>query len=158
MPLAGAWYALRTLKGSARKTEIHALAMFLLTCWQVASLVARGVQLQSGVSSTTTNAPAQVDLAGVWDVEMVGKGPLLPFNLVQNGVNVKMETEPFQADKHPNIAVMNNIAQATRGPVLTSTGLKASGTVNGRELNMLVNFVTGPDEIAFATATLDGQS
>ena len=154
MPLAAAWYALRTLKGSARKLRYTALAMFLLSCWQVVSLVAGGVQLQSGMFSTTTNAPAQIDLAGVWDVEMLGKGPLPPFNLVQNGVNVKMETESVQVDKHPNIAAMNKIGKAKGGLVLTSTRLKGAGTLTGRELNVLVNYVTGPEDIAFATGTL----
>jgi len=154
MPLAAAWYAARTLKGSARKLRYTALAMFLLTCWQVASFVGRGLQLQSSASSTPTHAPAQIDLGGVWDVEMVEKGPLPPFTLVQNGVNVKMETESIQVDKHPNIATMNKIGQAKGGLVLTSIRLKAAGTLNGRELNVVVNYVTVPDEIAFATGTL----
>jgi TIR domain len=154
MPLAAAWYALRTVKGSARKLRYTAIAMFLLSCWQVVSLVARGVQLQSGMSPTTTSTPAQVDLAGVWDVEMLGKGPLPPFNLVQNGVNVKMETDSVQVDKHPNIAAMNKIGKVKGGLVLTSTRLKGAGTLTGRELNVLVNYVTVPDEIAFATGTL----
>ena len=154
MPLAGAWYAARTLNGSARKLRYTALAMFLLSCWQVVSFVARGVQLQPGMSSMTASAPAQIDLAGVWDVEMVGKGPLPPFTLVQNGVNVKMETEAVQVDKHPNIAAMNKIGQAKGGLVLTSTRLKGAGTLSGRELNVLVNYVNGPDETAFATGTL----
>jgi hypothetical protein len=154
MPLAAAWYAMRTLRGSARKLRYTALAMFLLSCWQVASFVARGVQSSSGISSTTANAPAQIDLAGVWDVEMVGKGPLPAFTVVQNGVNVKMETESVQVDKHPNIAAMNKIGQAKGGLVLTSTRLKGAGTLTGRELNVLVNYVNGPDAIAFATGTL----
>lgn len=157
MPLAAAWYALRMVKGSARKLRYTAIAMFLLSCWQVVSLVARGVQLQSGISATTINAPAQIDLAGVWDVEMVGKGPLPPFTVVQNGVNVKMETESVQVDKHPNIAAMNKIGQAKGGLVLTSTRLKGSGTLTGRELNVLVNYVTGPEDIAFATGTLTAE-
>jgi len=154
MPLAAAVYAARTLKGSARKMRYTAVAMVILTGWEVGSFFARGIQLQSGTSVTTANAPAPIDLAGMWDVEMVGKGPLPKFKLVQNGVNVKMETEAFQADKHPNIAAMNKIAQSSGGPVLTMTRLKAAGALKGRELNMLVNFVTGPDEIAFATGTL----
>lgn len=157
MPLAAAWYALRMVKGSARKLRYTAIAMFLLSCWQVVSLVARGVQLQSGISATTINAPAQIDLAGVWDVEMVGKGPLPPFTVVQNGVNVKMETESVQVDKHPNIAAMNKIGQAKGGLVLTSTRLKGSGTLTGRELNVVVNYVTGPEDIAFATGTLTAE-
>jgi hypothetical protein len=159
MPLAAAWYAVRTLKGSARKMRYTALAMLLLTCWEVGSFFARGVQLQSqsATAVATPNAPAPIDLAGMWDVEMVGKGPLLPFNVVQNGVNVKMETEAFQADKNPNVAAMNKIGQSRGGPILTKTRLKAAGALNGRELNLLVNFVTGPDEIAFATGTLTGK-
>jgi hypothetical protein len=154
MPFAAAWYAARTLKGSARKWRYTALAMLLLTGWQVASFVGRGLQLQSSASSTTTHAPAQIDLGGVWDVEMVGKGPLLPFTLVQNGVNVKMQTEEVPVDNHPNIAAMNKIGQAKGGLVLTSIRLKAAGTLNGRELNVVVNYLTVPDEIAFATGTL----
>ena len=154
MPFAVVCYAVRMLKGSARKLRYTALAMFLLTALQVMSFVARGLQLQSEKSSTTTNAPAPIDLAGVWDVEMMGKGPLPPFNVVQNGVNVKMETESVQVDKHPNIAAMNKIGQAKGGLVLTSTRLKGAGTLTGRELNVLMNYVTGSDEIAFATGTL----
>jgi len=154
MPLAAAGYAVRTLKGSARKLRYTALAMLILTCWQVVGFVARGLNLQAETASTSANAPAQIDLGGVWDVEMVGKGPLPAFTLVQNGVNVKMQTEAVPIDKHPNVAAMNKIAQAKGGPVLTSTRVKASGTLNGRELNLLVNYVTGPDEIAFATGTL----
>ena len=156
MPLAAAWYVMRMLKGSARKMRYTALAMFLLTGWEVGSFFARGVQLQSqsAPAVTAANALAPIDLAGVWNVEMIGKGPLLPFNIVQAGANVKMETEPFQVDKHPNIAAMNKIAQSRGGPILTLTRLKAAGALNGRELNLLVNFVTGPDEIAFATGTL----
>ncbi len=157
MPFAAALYAARTLKGCARWMRYTAVAMVILTGWEVGSFVARGLHLQSATSSTTANAPAPIDLAGEWDVEMVGKGPLLPFKVVQNGVNVKMETEAFQADKHPNIAAMNKIAQTSGGPVVTSTRLKAAGALNGRELNLLVNFVTGPDEIAFATGTLTGK-
>ena len=88
------------------------------------------MQLQSGMFSTTTNAPAQIDLAGVWDVEMAGKGPLPPFNLVQIGLNVRMETESVQVDKHPNIAAMNKIGKAKGGLVLTSTRLKGAGTAH----------------------------
>jgi hypothetical protein len=157
MPFAAAVYAARTLKGSARKMRYTAVAMVILTGWEVGSFVARGLHLQSAISSNSANAPATVNLAGMWDVEMVGKGPLLPFNLVQNGANVKMETEAFQADKNPNVAAMNKIAQSRGGPVLTMTRLKAAGALNGRELNLLVNFVTGPDEIAFATGTLTGK-
>jgi hypothetical protein len=159
MPLAAAWYAMRTLRGSARKMRYCALAMFLLTGWEVGSFFLRGarLQFQSGTVVTTANAPAPIDLAGEWDVEMVGKGPLLPFKVVQNGVNVKMETEAFQPDKNPNVAAMNKIAQSRGGPILTMTRLKAAGALNGRELNLLVNFVTGPDEIAFATGTLTGK-
>ena len=157
MPLAAAWYAVRTLKGSAGKMRYTALAMLLLTGWEIGSFFARGIQLQFGTTVTTTNAPAPIDLAGMWDVEMLGKGPLLPFKVVQNGVNVKMETDAFQADKHPNIAAMNKIAQTKGGPVVTLARVKALGALNGRELNMLVNFVTGPDEIAFATGTLTGK-
>ena len=125
MPLAAAWYAARTLKGSARKMRYTALALFLLTGWEVGSFFARGVKLQSqsATAVATANAPAPIDLAGMWDVEMVGKGPLLPFNVVQNGANVKMETEAFQADRNPNIAAMNKIAQSRGGPVLTMTPL-----------------------------------
>jgi hypothetical protein len=68
-----------------------------------------------------------------------------------------METEAFQADKNPNVAAMNKIGQSRGGPILTMTRLKAAGALNGRELNLLVNFVTGPDEIAFATGTLTGK-
>jgi len=85
---------------------------------------------------------------------MVGKGPLPLFTLVQNGVNLKMETESVKVDKHPNIAALNKIGQAKGGLVLSSIRLKAAGTLNGRELNVLVNYVTVPDEIAFATGTL----
>jgi hypothetical protein len=106
------------------------------------------------MSPTTTNASAQINLGGVWDVEMVGQGPVLPFTVVQSGVNVKMETDSVQVDKHPNIAAMNKIGRAKGGLVLTSTRLKGAGTLNGRELNVLVNYVTVPDEIAFATGTL----
>ena len=155
MPLAAAWYAVRMLKGSARKPRYTAIAMLLLTGWQLVSIVVRGIKLQSETSTTTTtSAPAPIDLAGVWDVEMVGKGPLPPFNVVQSGVNVKMETESVQVDKHPNIAAMNKIGQAKGGLVLTSTRLKGTGTLNGRELNVLMNYVSGRDEIAFATGTL----
>ena len=48
---------------------------------------------------------------------------------------------------------MNKITKGTRGPVLTVVRMKGSGALNGRELNALMNYVTGPDEIAFATAT-----
>jgi hypothetical protein len=88
---------------------------------------------------------------------MVGTGPLPPFNVVQNGMNIKMETESVQVDKHPNIAAMNKIGQAKGGLVLTSTRLKGAGTLNGRELNVLMNYVSGRDEIAFATGTLTGK-
>lgn len=154
MPLAVVFYAVRVLKGSARKLRYTAIAMLLLTAWQLMSFVARGLKLQSGTSSTTVSAPAQIDLAGVWDVEMIGKGPLPPFTVVQNGVNVKMQTELVKVDKHPNIAAMNKIGQTKGGLVLTSTRLKGAGTLTGRELNVLVNYVNGPDEIAFATGTL----
>jgi hypothetical protein len=106
------------------------------------------------MSLTTANAPTQINFGGVWDVEMVGKGPLPPFTLVQDGVNVKMQTESVPVDKHPDVAAMNKIGRAKGGLVLTSTRLKAAGTLNGRELNVLVNYVTDPDEIAFATGTL----
>jgi hypothetical protein len=79
---------------------------------------------------------------------------LLPFTLTQSGANVKLETERFQADKNPNVAAMNKIAKGSRGPVLTVVRLKGSGALNGRELNALMNYVTGPEEIAFATGTL----
>ena len=154
MPLAAAGYAARTLKGSARKWRYTALALFLLSGWQITLFVARGVRLQSEASSTAAHTPAQIDLGGVWDVEMVGKGPLPPLTLVQNGVNVKLETESVQVDKHPNVAAMNKIGQTKGGLVLTSIRLKAAGTLNGRELNAVVNYVTVPDEIAFATGTL----
>ncbi|HSK31236.1 MAG TPA: toll/interleukin-1 receptor domain-containing protein [Candidatus Limnocylindria bacterium] len=154
MPLAAVCYAVRTLKGSARKLRYTALAMLILTGWQVMGFVARGLHLQTEAASTTANDSAQIDLGGVWDVEMVGKGPLLPFTLAQNGVNVKMETETTQVDNHPNIAAMNKIGQTKGGLVLTLIRLKAAGTLNGRELNLLVNYVTVPDEIAFATGTL----
>ncbi|HVO93572.1 MAG TPA: toll/interleukin-1 receptor domain-containing protein [Terriglobales bacterium] len=157
MPLAAAIYAARTLKGSARKMRYIAVAMVMLTGWEVGSFVARGLHLQSAASPTTANAPAPIDLGGVWDVEMVGKGPLPPFTLVQDGVNVKMQTESIKVDEHPNIAAMNKIGQAKGGLVLTSIRLKAGGALNGRELNALVNYITVPDEIAFATGTLSAK-
>jgi hypothetical protein len=154
MPLAVAWYAARTLKGSARKWRYTAFTLFLLGTMQIVMFFARGLQLQLGASPTATHARAEVDLDGVWDVEMVGKGPLPPFTLVQNGVNVKMETESIKVDNHPNIAAMNKIGQTKGGLVLTSIRLKAGGALNGRELNAVVNYVTVPDGIAFSTGTL----
>jgi hypothetical protein len=154
MPLAASWYAWRTLKGTARKFRITALIMSLLVSWQVLHMFARAMELQRATSLSSANAPAEIDLSGVWDVEMVDKGPLLPFTLTQSGANVKLETERFQADKNPNVAAMNKIAKGSRGPVLTVVRLKGSGALNGRELNALMNYVTGPEEIAFATGTL----
>jgi len=52
---------------------------------------------------------------------------------------------------------MNKIAQLRGGLILTMIRLKASGALNGRELNLLVNFVTAADEIAFATSLLTGK-
>ena len=49
---------------------------------------------------------------------------------------------------------MNKIAAATKGPIVTISRLKGAGALNGRELNLLMNLVTGPDEMAIGTATL----
>lgn len=154
MPLAAAWYAWRTLKGTARKFRVTALIMSLLVSWQVLHLLARALELQQPASPPSASAPAQIDLSGIWDVEMVDKGPLLPFTVTQSGASVKLETERLKADDNPNIAAMNKIAKASRGPVLTMVRVKGSGALNGRELNALINYVTGPEEIAFATGTL----
>jgi hypothetical protein len=44
---------------------------------------------------------------------------------------------------------MNKIAAATKGPIVTISRLKGAGALNGRELNLLMNLVTGTDEIGY---------
>ena len=154
MPLGMCWYAWRVLKSASRRVRISALVLTLLCGWQVLHLLARGVELNSGTSLTTAAAPAAVDLNGVWDVEVAGQGPWLPFTITHAGVNVKAATERFQAAEHPSVKAMNKIAAATKGPIVTASRLKGAGALNGRELNLLMNLVTGPDEMAIGTGTL----
>ena len=154
MPLGICWYAWRMLKSATRSVRVSALVLMLLCSWQVLHFLARGVELNSGTSLTTAAAPASIDLNGVWNVEVVGQGPWLPFTITQAGINVKATTERFQAADHPSVKAMNKIAAATKGPIVTISRLKGTGALNGRELNLLMNLVTGPDEIAIGTATL----
>jgi len=154
MPLGMCCYAWRMLKSATHSVRVSALVLTLLCSWQVLHFLARGVELNSGTSLTTAAAPASIDLNGVWNVEVVGQGPWLPFTITHDGINVKATTERFQAADHPSIKAMNKIAAATKGPIVTISRLKGAGALNGRELNLLMNMVTGTDEMAIGTATL----
>jgi hypothetical protein len=73
-------YAWRMLKSATRSVRVSALVLTLLCSWQVLHFLARGVELNSGTSLTTAAAPASVDLNGVWNVEVVGQGPVVAFH------------------------------------------------------------------------------
>lgn len=165
IPIGMVWLAYTKLKDAGKWPKYGAIAMLVITVWEMLSFVGRGLNYphpdQQGQNpvpvpgSVPTPVPVPVpqaapkpvqastaDLTGSW-LAVIGNTQSLPFVLKQQGDSIHFSSNRLDVTNDPWFQSLNMLLSRTYGFVVRDIRMRGEGTVENGEIDADMNLSSG---------------